>query len=142
MSMASTIKLRMATMLAAFSVAASACQQEKPTVPLLRPTSASTDRMGDDNDDQKFDRIKHVVVIYLENHSFDNLYGSFPGANGLASAAATQTQVDATGNAFASLPMNAGSPFPTTLADQPFAIEDFVPPTQKIPDLVHRYYQE
>ena len=26
--------------------------------------------------------INHVVVLYLENHSFDNLYGEFPGANG------------------------------------------------------------
>jgi len=29
------------------------------------------------------DRINHVVVIYLENHSFDNLYGSYSGAEGL-----------------------------------------------------------
>ncbi|HXZ43901.1 MAG TPA: alkaline phosphatase family protein, partial [archaeon] len=28
------------------------------------------------------DRIHHLVVIYLENRSFDNLYGEFPGANG------------------------------------------------------------
>jgi len=29
------------------------------------------------------DTIETVVVIYAENRSFDNLYGSFPGANGL-----------------------------------------------------------
>src|SRR5689334_20922518 len=28
--------------------------------------------------------IKHFVVIYMENHSFDNLYGEFPGADGVA----------------------------------------------------------
>jgi len=33
-------------------------------------------------------KINHVVVIYLENHSFDNLYGEFPGANGLGSPGA------------------------------------------------------
>src|SRR3954468_14562966 len=33
------------------------------------------------------DRINHVVVIYLENRSFDNLYGSFEGAQGLSAAA-------------------------------------------------------
>jgi len=33
-------------------------------------------------------KIKHVVVIYLENHSFDNLYGQFPGADGLSDAKA------------------------------------------------------
>ena len=27
-----------------------------------------------------------IVVIYAENRSFDNLYGGFPGANGLAQA--------------------------------------------------------
>ena len=30
------------------------------------------------------DKIQTVVVIYAENRSFDNLYGDFPGANGLA----------------------------------------------------------
>ena len=29
------------------------------------------------------DRIRTVVVIYAENRSFDNLYGHFPGANGI-----------------------------------------------------------
>ena len=27
--------------------------------------------------------INHTIVIFLENHTFDNLYGKFPGANGL-----------------------------------------------------------
>ena len=30
-------------------------------------------------------RIKYVFVIFNENHSFDNEYGTFPGANGLYS---------------------------------------------------------
>src|SRR5690242_3986101 len=30
--------------------------------------------------------IDTIVVIYAENRSFDNLYGMFPGANGVASA--------------------------------------------------------
>ena len=30
-------------------------------------------------------QIKYVFVIYNENHSFDNEYGTFPGANGLYS---------------------------------------------------------
>src|SRR5207244_5430074 len=28
-------------------------------------------------------RINHIVVIYEENHSFDNLYGGWEGVNGL-----------------------------------------------------------
>ena len=34
-------------------------------------------------------RIKHIVVIYQENWSFDSLYGLFPGANGLAQSSPT-----------------------------------------------------
>jgi phospholipase C len=34
--------------------------------------------------------IKNVVVIYAENHSFDNMYGLFPGANGIANATPEQ----------------------------------------------------
>jgi phospholipase C len=30
--------------------------------------------------------IKHVVVIVEENHTFDNYFGTFPGANGIAGA--------------------------------------------------------
>ena len=30
------------------------------------------------------ERIQTIVVIYAENHSFDNMYGMFPGANGVA----------------------------------------------------------
>jgi len=30
--------------------------------------------------------IENIVVIYAENRSFDNLYGTFPGANGLSQA--------------------------------------------------------
>jgi phospholipase C len=33
-------------------------------------------------------RVKHVFIIYQENHSFDNYFGTFPGADNLASAEA------------------------------------------------------
>ena len=29
-------------------------------------------------------KMNHIVVIYEENHSFDNLYGGWEGVNGLA----------------------------------------------------------
>ena len=34
--------------------------------------------------------IQHIVVIYAENRSFDNLYGQFPGADGIANATPAQ----------------------------------------------------
>src|ERR1019366_1773375 len=36
-------------------------------------------------------KIKYVFVIYQENRSFDSYFGTFPGANGLFSQAASQT---------------------------------------------------
>jgi phospholipase C len=34
----------------------------------------------------KLANINNIVVIYLENRSFDEMYGTFPGANGIANA--------------------------------------------------------
>src|SRR5438045_6818596 len=52
-------------------------------------------------------KIKHIVVIYEENHSFDNLYGGWEGVNGRANAdAAHTTQVNQAGNAYACLRQN------------------------------------
>jgi acid phosphatase len=51
------------------------------------------------------DDIQTVVVIYAENRSFDNLYGAFPGANGLANAPpAAITQLDRDGKPMRGLP--------------------------------------
>ncbi len=50
-------------------------------------------------------RIEHIVVIYAENRSFDHLYGSFPGAEGIAQASVEQkTQVDLDGKPLSHLP--------------------------------------
>jgi phospholipase C len=55
-------------------------------------------------------RIKHVVVIYQENWSFDSLYGLFPGANGISNSSQTALdQIDRlTGNTYTS---QFGQPF-------------------------------
>ncbi len=37
---------------------------------------------------ERLQNIDHFIIIYQENWSFDGLYGSFPGANGLANALA------------------------------------------------------
>jgi phospholipase C len=51
------------------------------------------------------DEIQTIVVIYAENRSFDNLYGTFPGANGLANAtAASAVQLDRDGTPMRGLP--------------------------------------
>src|SRR5436305_372769 len=63
------------------------------------------------------DDVKHIIVIYSENRSFDNLYGLFPGAEGLANAAATATQVDRNGKAYAILPQPIDTSQNPPLAD-------------------------
>jgi len=95
--------------------------------------------------------INHVIVIYQENWSFDSLYGQFPGANGIANAGAATQQIDKEGKSYATLPQpidtNQRPPapdprFPANMPVQPFDIAKYVPPDQKIGDLVHRFYQE
>ncbi len=96
-------------------------------------------------------QIDHIIVIYLENHSFDNLYGRFPGANGLANAGDGAIQRDKDGKVFATLPpaIDVGRKppapdprFPPDLPNRPFEIDKYVPIDQKTGDLVHRFYQE
>jgi phospholipase C len=87
-------------------------------------------------------KVNHIVVIYLENHSFDNLYGEFAGAEGLTAAAGAAKQISATGAAYTALPQVNGSPIPTNLPNSPFNIDQYVPATKATIDLVHRYYQE
>ncbi|MDB4916970.1 MAG: acid phosphatase [Gemmatimonadetes bacterium] len=87
-------------------------------------------------------KINHVVVIYLENRSFDNMYGEFPGADGQAQAASAPRQISSTGEEYATLPQLAGQPYPTNLPNRPFDITQFVPATVVTHDLVHKFYQE
>src|SRR2546430_9404208 len=97
------------------------------------------------------ERIGHVIVVYLENRSFDGLYGSFAGANGLAQAGAIAPQLDKTGNPYAALPRamdNSKTPavadprFPADLANRPFDLVAYAPADQPIGNPVHRFYQE
>jgi len=89
-------------------------------------------------------KVNHVVVIYLENHSFDNLYGQFAGANGLQNATTANTvQLDSAGKPYTYLPAISGSTaFPTNLPNTYFNIDQYVPADQETPDVLHRYYQE
>jgi phospholipase C len=87
------------------------------------------------------EQINHIVVIYLENHSFDNLYGQFPGANGLAQAANGPPQEDTEGKPYTVLPQIKDARFPTNLPNHPFPIDKYVPADEKVSDLVHRFYQ-
>jgi phospholipase C len=91
-------------------------------------------------------RINHIVVIYQENHSFDNLYGMWEGVNGLRDAPRARTsQVNQAGTPYACLlqndvnltspPLSAtctdtttGTEFSSHFRNRPFTIDDYIPP--------------
>ncbi len=69
--------------------------------------------------------LNHIIVIFQENWSFDSLYPSFPGANGLANASSTIPQMDKSGKPITVVPqpLMAGVPdsrFPTNLPVGPY----------------------
>ena len=117
--------------IALFGVQAGAASQKKSPPP---PTAK-----------QRMAMIKHVVVFYEENHSFDNLYGGWEGVNGLSKATATEkTQVGQTGTPFtclmtldvnlAALPATCtdtttGTSFSSAFTNAPYLIDTYIKPT-------------
>ena len=121
---------------------------EGGTAPEAGPPDAKSD--ASPADAGPLGKINHVVVIYMENHSFDNLYGDFPGADGLLDASAYVPQTDPEAGApYAILPMPKlvdGGPvdprLPTNLPNAPWYIEDAIPADAATPDLLHIFYLE
>jgi phospholipase C len=114
---------------------------------------ATNDSATDSSTDagpQGLAKINHFVVIYMENHSFDNLYGEFVGADGITgidAGAPNVAQIDGTGTRYATLPQPTNAPdgggFPTTLPNAPFPIEDdYRVADAATPDLIHAFYTE
>lgn len=96
-------------------------------------------------------KIGHIVVIFEENRSFDNLFGKFPGANGLDNPGTTTRQLKLDGTPYEFLrpvidtnakPPVADTRFPAQLPNRPFQIDPYVPQGVATGDLVHRFYQE
>ena len=98
--------------------------------------------------DAAVQRIKTVVVIFAENHSFDNLYGLYPGADGIANAKPEQTtQLDHDGKPLKELVTfgTDGKPDPRypRMPNAPFRID--APPVNRtmsdiVPSPIHAYY--
>src|ERR1041385_2350771 len=92
-------------------------------------------------------KIDHFVVIYQENHSFDNLYGGWEKVDGLARADAAHTrQVNQAGTQYQCLLQNdvnltsppltprctvteTTPPTPSHFFNEPFRIEDYIAPS-------------
>src|SRR6184192_4876633 len=89
--------------------------------------------------------INHIVVIYQENHSFDNLYGTWERVNGLSHASAANTlEVNQGGTPYSCLMQNdvnltspplpadcqstaTGAPYSSHFGNAPFSIEAYIP---------------
>ncbi|HEV8650581.1 MAG TPA: alkaline phosphatase family protein [Actinomycetes bacterium] len=107
------------------------------------PAGGAAAASGDGAD--RLSRIQHLVVIYQENHSFDNLYGSWPGVNGLDHARPARTvQVNQAGTPYECLLQNdvnltspplsvrctdatTGTAFTSHFTNRPFTIDDSIP---------------
>ncbi len=104
------------------------------------------------------DKIETIVVIFPENRSFNNLYGQFPGANGMKNLKEEQyIQTDRDGGTFVNLPpvwggLTAKGAVPhvpqsktNNIDNQPFAIDDpngfNVPLSTITANPVHEFYQ-
>jgi acid phosphatase len=83
-----------------------------------------------------FSRIGHIVVVVMENRSFDHVFGLFPGAEGLSGAKLPQIDVDG-----APLPRLTFPGDATERANAPFAV-DGTPAAEDRIDPVHHFYIE
>ena len=111
--------------------------------------------------------IKHIIVIYQENWSFDSLYGQFPGADGYANGFDTLPQLDVKSTpAYSSLIYQTPSPltgsplaidpqFPSVCGKLswvknpklalpliPYDFTTYIPADSFTGDIVHRFYHE
>ena len=88
--------------------------------------------------------IEHIVVLFLENRSFDHLFGTYPGADGLANYSGRQA--DRSGTTYATLPQPLGRDgkpdprFPRDLPNAPFPMLRFVGSNEQTNNPVHRFY--
>jgi phospholipase C len=60
--------------------------------------------------------ISHIIVVIMQNHSFDNLFGTYPGANGLDPTAPSYTQA-ACGSTVPPCVSTSATVSPTLLTD-------------------------
>ncbi|MBL8483440.1 MAG: hypothetical protein JNJ60_14680 [Rhodocyclaceae bacterium] len=109
--------------------------------------------------------VRHIVVIYMENHSFDNLYGTWEAApgeriDGLAAAGAAQTrQIGQNGRPYDCLLQvepqlaspqqlaatcqdhSTATAFSSAFANAPFELGKYITAEGRTRDLVHGFYQ-
>ena len=99
-----------------------------------------------------FAKIKHFVIIYGENLSFDGVFGAYPDpdAEGLNKAKDAAPQTDHDGTVLPYLPAarikekkyHGADVYLEKLPNAPFDIDEHLEKGKATGDLVHRFYQE
>ncbi len=91
------------------------------------------------------DKIDHIVVIYLENRSFDSLFRGFEGANTSDNPLKPYPlQSDLNGTVYSNIPLTDEARkvgLPIDIKNAPFSLDAYLPQTLAIPDLIHRFDQ-
>jgi phospholipase C len=113
-----------------------------PVLGLSAVTASAQPDLGDHGEHGGRHGIDHIVVIYEENHSFDNLFGGWERVDGLRGAH-PQTQVAPDGTGLPCLPQNdvnltspplpasctgtiGATPVSSAFTNRPFLIDDYV----------------
>lgn len=96
-------------------------------------------------------KVGHILVIFEENRSFDNMFGLFPGADGIANAVYAPKQVDREGRVYDKLPHPLDSNLkpkgpdpriPADLPNAPFLLSQYISLEAKSGNLIHEFYRE
>ena len=138
------------------------------TAMLLAPIASTfADFQGNENDQPAgFQHLRHIIVIYQENWSFDSLYGQFPGASGYAYGFDTLPQLDLKASPpYSSLIYKTPPPLVSGAADPqfpaspdgnlavwfnhnvalplaPYDFSNYIDQNARTGDIVHRFYHE
>ena len=138
------------------------------TAMLLAPMGSTFADSPENKNDQSagLERLRHIIVIYQENWSFDSLYGQFPGASGYAYGFDTLPQLDSkVSPPYSSLVYKTPPPllngatdpqFPVSpdgnlalwsnhnlaLPLLPYDFSNYIDQNSKTGDIVHRFYHE
>lgn len=90
-------------------------------------------------------KVDHIIVVYLENRSFDNLFRGFEGADTSDNPKQPfALQRDRNGSIYKQLPMGdegVALGFPHEIDNGPFLLDHVVSQEKIIPDMIHRFYQ-
>ena len=90
-------------------------------------------------------KIDHIIVVYLENRSFDNLFRGFEGADTSDKPFKPYAlQSDSNGTVYRSLPMGEEAiklGLPKVIENKPFLLDTYISQNDIIPDMVHRFFQ-